>query len=295
MRSVLNSKKNKLLIFLTGFLLFFLFRLFYGYMYPRGFATNYGINQNQLDLEAGVARSGKMNIASKKIVYQQDAGQSVSIDQKYEKIASMETVSHNMPKDEKKVRELIDNSGSIIQFEKTSGLERQKNRVINLEIGVPPEKFDLMVNELKKIGKTVTLNIDKRDKTNEYKDLQSKKTSLLKVLNSLTALKNKGGKIDEYINLENRILEIEGEIQKLGVSLGEFDSENEFCTVALVLREQKAVVSISFLYRVRIALQWSVKYYALFSFAFLFMMLGLAILDKLYKSYSHYFKSNKNK
>ena len=37
--------------------------------------------------------------------------------------------------------------------------------------------------------------------------------------------------------MENKILEVEESIQKLGVKLGEFDTENEFCTIKFSLSE----------------------------------------------------------
>ena len=43
------------------------------------------------------------------------------------------------------------------------------------------------------------------------------------------------------MGLENRILEIEQQLQGLGVSLGNFDDENEFCTVHFSLLEGKEV------------------------------------------------------
>ena len=80
---------------------------------------------------------------------------------------------------------------------------------------------------------------------------------------SLIALKSKGGQIDEYTNLENRILEIEDEIQRSGVKLGDYDAENEFCTVKLSLVEKREVVvaGISFGHRLSVALSWTIRYY----------------------------------
>lgn len=222
------------------------------------------------------------NIASKKVVYQ-EGGKTRSVDQKYEKVANIEAKSPEIEKDEAAVRDLIETSGSIIQYESASGLRAAANRVINLTIGVPPQKFDSFVGELKAIGRLTAINIDKRDKTNEYKELQAKKESLMKIRGSLLALKSRGGKIEEFIQLENRILEIEEEIQKLGLSLGEFDSENEFCTVKLRLSETNDAASMSLLMRLRRALGWSIKYYFLLSFGFLFFTLSVALALRMYE------------
>jgi L-lactate utilization protein LutB len=77
-----------------------------------------------------------------------------------------------------------------------------------------------MSTDLQKIGKLLSIQIDKSDKTNEYKDLQAKRVSLEKSHASLIGLKGHAAKVEELINLENRILELEKEIQTLGVHLG---------------------------------------------------------------------------
>ena len=86
------------------------------------------------------------------------------------------------------------------------------------------------------------------------------------------------------MQLENRILEIEQQLQELGVSLGDFDNENEFCTVQYTLQEGKEK-KISFIHRVKVALEWSIKYYLTFVASLLFMVLAvyfiLMILNQL--------------
>jgi hypothetical protein len=135
---------------------------------------------------------------------------------------------------------------------------------VSLAIGVQPASFDNFVSELKSIGRLVTIVIDKTDKTNEYKELNAQKVSLEKTRDALLALKSKGGGIGDQMNLESKILEIETDLQEKGVKLGEFDVENEFCTVKYSLSEQSTnVARIPFLYRVRVALQWTIKYYLL--------------------------------
>ncbi|TGL93459.1 DUF4349 domain-containing protein [Leptospira barantonii] len=270
------NPKFKLGAWIAGgiFIFLFLFRLAYGYAYGSKTAGT-DISYNVQSVVNGDVSFYKQNIASKKIRYENAGSPPKSVDQKYEKVATLESQSYDIEDDEKKVRELINKSGSIIQNENSSGLKQRKNRIIKLAVGVPPEKFDELVDQFKQIGKSLLLTIDKKDKTNEYKDLQAKKESLLKTRNSLNSLKNKGGRIDEFVTLENRILEIEDEIQKLGISLGEFDSENEFCTVLLTLYENKSSDEIGILHRIKVALEWTIKYYLLLSFCFLFAVLSV--------------------
>ena len=79
-------------------------------------------------------------------------------------------------------------------------------------------------------------------------------------------------------------MEIEQQLQELGVSLGDFDDENEFCTVQFSLLEGKEI-KISFIYRVKVALEWTIKFYlriiAILFFLTFFAYLILVSIDKL--------------
>jgi hypothetical protein len=244
---------------LIGFVVLFVFRLLYGYRVPPE-ARNEGQGDSAIfDFDF----SGK-NYASEKLLKKsslQDT-QTFSVDQKYEKIASLSALAPNFEDDEKRLRELTAQHGALIQYEQNSGLKGKRR--LNLAIGVPPQQFDAFVTEARKIGRLLSIRIDKTDKTNEYKDLQAKRASLEKTREGLIGLKSKGGSIEESINLESKILEIESEIQDLGVSLGEYDQENEFCTVKMTLQELPASGAISFIHRVKVAFEWTIKIYLRF-------------------------------
>jgi len=149
---------------------------------------------------------------------------------------------------------------------------------------VPPKNFDSIYHSLTKVGTIVSKQITKTDKTNEYRELNAQKASLEKIRNSLIDLKSKGGRIDEFMQLENRILEIEGQLQGLGVSLGDFDDENEFCTVKIIISEGE-INEISILHRIKVALEWTLLTYlqfiAVLTFISLFAYLLLLSIEKI--------------
>jgi len=279
MKKTFKKRFRKLITYLLfGFLILFVFRLIYGYTKT----SNSSPQQTQFFENISNIRK---NYASKKYQGKSTASspQPVQkIDQKYEKIAEISTKSTAFDQEETQSRKEVDRYNALIQFEQKSG--NKGYRKLNLVIGVPPENFDSLYARLIAIGKVQAKQITKKDKTNEYKELNAKKTSLSKIRNSLIELKSKGGKIDEYMQLENRILEIEQQLQGLGVSLGDFDDENEFCTVQFSLLEGREI-TISFMHRVKVALEWTIKFYLrmITSLFFLtaFAYLVLLIIDKL--------------
>lgn len=274
-----RKKLNRLIfIFLSGFVLLFVFRLIYG------FSDVVSTNFIQSDSFNNVVKL-RQNYASEKFSFKKSeaaAPTTVSVDQKYEKIATIRSKSSQFEEDEKQAKAAIEQFNAIIQFEQNRG--NVGNRQLQLTIGIQPDKFDAFYPEMQKIGKILSKTVTKTDKTNEYQQLNAKKTSLEKIRSSLIDLKSKGGKIEEFVELENRILEIEEQLQGLGVQLGSYDEENEFCTVQFSLTEGKEQ-QISLMHRIKVALEWTIQNYLLFMLLVLFITASsyfiLLILDKL--------------
>ncbi len=254
------------------FFVMFLCRLTYGYFYP-------GRASDPTSDSADFSGSRK-NYASEKRKEppppQQPGGPvgTGSQSQKYEKIATLRAKTNQWEQDEAAIKNQIKAFGAVVQYEQNSGNPGQ--RTLQLLIGIPPAQFDSFSLSLQKIGRLLSKTVTKTDKTNEYLELNAKRISLEKTRNALLELKSRGGKIDEYIGLENRILEIEGELQGLGVSLGDYDEENEFCTVRCSLLEG-AERKISLAQRLKAAFEWTVLYYTLLMLGMLFA-LGAAYL-----------------
>jgi hypothetical protein len=232
----------------------------------------------------------RKNYASEKRKMKDTVQTNISlIEQKYEKVGVIGSKSNDFEKDEVETRALIKKSSSIIQYEVNSGLDGRRNLLLG--IGVQPDKFDEMVLELKKIGKIESIQINKSDKTSEFSDLNAKKNSLFKARESLVNLKNRAssGKIEELINLEDKILQVEESIQKLGVELGQFNLENEFCTIKFSLIEVGIKSSNSFisklLHNLKTSLEWTIKYYFILCisyFLFIFSVkVSLSLFEKL--------------
>lgn len=275
---------------LLGFVAFFVCRLIYGYIaYPNGkLETSYSHHYYQSD-QSDFSFSRK-NYASAK--YKSKSSHSTvpvvsGHDQKYEKVCTMASHTEKFSTDENQIHQAIKKHNSLIQYENRSGLKG--NRHLNLAIGVPPIHFDSMVLDLKNIGNLKSILIDKQDKTNEFKELQAKRITLDKSLQALKNLKEHSGDIKAFVELEKQILELEGSIQALGVTLGDFDAENEFCTVKITLSERKErYTQVNLISRIKTALEWTIKFYITFTISIFFVILivfvGSKIVEKVKES-----------
>lgn len=156
---------------------------------------------------------------------------------KYEKIARLGSRSSSFDEDRQRLSQALTAQKAVIQFESLQGLGG--SRTYYLSAGVRPELFDVAVEALRQIGTPSALSIEKTDKTSEYLALLERRASLERTRSSLAALKTKGGSMDEFLKLENRLLEIEEQLRDTGLSIGQFNAENEFCTVQFTLREKE--------------------------------------------------------
>ena len=262
------------------FVVLFVFRLIYGYV-----ATSNDNGGDYSDNFFSSIDNLRKNYASEKIAMKGDVqvSSNMASNQKFEKTASIKTKSTEFEKDEQVLKSTTKSYNAVIQYEQNLG--QKGNRQIHLLIGVNPALFDSFYIDIQKIGIVKATEITKVDKTNEYRQLNAKKTSIEKTLQSLNELKSKGGQIADFVSLNDKILEIEEKLQGLGVELGNFDAENEFCTVKLSMYEGATEINISFMHRLKVALEWTIKYFAIFAITTLVLAMTIFILlliaDKL--------------
>jgi len=263
------------------FLVLFVFRLLYGYTtagktgeFSGGGYDYFGSLTNLRKNYASEANQVKMGSVQ---------ADDFLASQKYEKTATVSSGTTRFDDDDSLIRRLTHSFEGSIQYEKSLG--KKGDRELHLSIGVRPALFDSFYKAVQIIGVPRSNTITKVDKTNEYRQLNARKASLEKNLASLNELKSKSGSISDYVSLHDKIRGVETELQELGVDLGNFNTENEFCTLHFSLYEGQARKAVSFYQRVKIALEWTIKYYAIsvvaLAAALICSFAGLLIIDRL--------------
>jgi hypothetical protein len=266
--------------FAVLFVLLFAFRLLYGFFGAKNpdetYAIGYDYFGSLTNLRKNYATENQQKMASIQV-------EDPFSTQKYEKTATVSSGTAHFDDDDSLIRKLTNSFEGTIQYEKSLG--KKGSRELHLSIGVKPDSFDSFYKAVQIIGQLRSTTITKMDKTNEYRQLNAKKASLEKNLASLSELKNKSGAINDYISLHDKIREVETQLQELGVDLGNFNTQNEFCTLRYSLFEGRARQAISSFQRVKIALEWTIKYYAISIFAlagvFGCSFLLLLVVDRL--------------
>lgn len=231
--------------------------------------TSFGNGQNQ---QGDVFAVSRKNYASAKTGKPEPSGQPLGDVQKYERVASLSQQTTAFDSDRVRLDAAIAAQLGIVQLERGSGLVG--HRVLYLGIGVPPDRFDAFIAAARAIGKTALITTVKNDKTNDYLQLRAKRTTLEKTRAALEALQGAGGSIDERIHVQSELAGVEEKIQELGVSLGDFDSQNELCTVRLTLEEAAPPIKASLLPMVMAALSWATLVFVGITSGFAAFMLG---------------------
>jgi Domain of unknown function (DUF4349) len=176
----------------------------------------------------------KANYATERILVPQGPAQQV-LDQKYERVADIRSSSSDFDADSKRIRAIAAAASAIVQRENANGLPG--SRVLALSLGVVPAAFDSTVESLRAVGKIKSITSSKTDRTADFMALEAKRSSLEKTRDGLKALRRTGAALSDLVALESKILEIEGQVQELGVSLGDFSENNSFCTIDVSLEE----------------------------------------------------------
>ncbi|MEO0341349.1 MAG: DUF4349 domain-containing protein, partial [Bacteroidota bacterium] len=177
--------KKTFLLLLSLFFLMFFGRLAYSYLNKN--AQGETFLEHTLNTFSDVS-SGLRNIASYQ--YQKKGGspsavQETNLDQKYEKTANVSCKTNQFEEEEISITTFIEKSDAIIQLQRKSGVDQ--NRRLFLQIGVPPEKFNDFIQYIEDTYQVTSLNVSVKDKTNEYRELNSRLATLKNTRASLSA------------------------------------------------------------------------------------------------------------
>jgi hypothetical protein len=163
----------------------------------------------------------------------------------HEKSAQLGTTTTAFDEDEALIRSTLTTFRAEVLIEKNGGILPQRR--LAMEIGVHPDRFDALVEQLRTIGTLESVSVQQLDRTGDFRRLHAQRQSLKKHLESLLKLRGaKAPSIEDTLKVEQRIQEIEKELQSLGVQLGDLLGKESFYHIHLTLSEKKPGVRSDF-------------------------------------------------
>jgi len=237
---LLKSTKRTLIILIVLFFVIFGARAIYDFVVSDDIDIIDSHNTFYLSEKEG---GSVKNYATLRMEYAApvDADSAAVLDQKYERIATIASKTLNYDADHTLLDESMQRNKAIVQMEDSTGLEG--GRRVSLVIGVRPENFDQMRDELLEIGHITSSTTRKVDKTQEYRQMLAEKETLEQRRASYVELKERGGSIDEMLKLEDKIIDVDTQIKQQLIGLGEYSDDNALCTINFTLTEGSEATS----------------------------------------------------
>src|SRR5207302_1471841 len=141
----------------------------------------------------------------------------ISVHEKTAQIASGTTAFDD---DALHVRKAVESHKATVFSEKSTGIAPGRSLVLG--IAIHPDRFDALKDELSGVGQIRSIDAQQQDRTPEFRRLYAQRQSLKKHQEAILKLRGSGKlSVEEALKVEQRIQEIEKEIQTLGVQLGD--------------------------------------------------------------------------
>jgi hypothetical protein len=158
----------------------------------------------------------------------------------YEQTASLASSSDTFDASCERIREALEEHQARVFNERSAGLA--PGRLFALEIGVHPDRFEALVDRLREIGRLDSISVEKRDRTGELRRLHAQRQSLRKHLEAVQKLRaGNNPTIDDTLKVEQKIQDVEKELQTLSGQLGELLGKESLYQVHLTLHERQPV------------------------------------------------------
>jgi uncharacterized protein YfcZ (UPF0381/DUF406 family) len=156
--------------------------------------------------------------------------------QVYEKSAHITTGTAAFDEDQALLRAALTAHQATIFNERSDGIAPARR--LTVELGVHPERFDALVERLRQVGQLESIGVQQRDRTGEFRRLYAQRQSLKKYLESVTKLRGVNNpSIDDTLKIEQKIQDVEKELQALSVQLGDLLGKESFYHIQVTLFE----------------------------------------------------------
>lgn len=154
----------------------------------------------------------------------------------YERSGQLALATDAFDDDEAQIQSAVTVHQALVLNEESSGLVRERRLV--LELGIRPDRFDALMNQLRGIGHLESVSVQQRDRTGEFQRLRAQRESLKKRHAAILKLcETKNLSIDDTLRLEQRLQDIDKELQTVGVQLGDLLSKESLYHVYMALAE----------------------------------------------------------
>mgnify|MGYP000902497656 CR=1 FL=1 len=167
-----------------------------------------------------------------------------AVERKIVKSASLEMETTGYEKAAAKIEALVGEYGGYIESSSVGGRgagDSARMRTAQYTARVPAEKLDAFLDAAAGAGSVTRRDISGKDVTQSYVDTEARLKSLQTEHERLLDLMARAEKVEDLLNIENRLTEVQTQIEQMTAELKNMDSLVGFSSAQITLREVEAV------------------------------------------------------
>lgn len=158
---------------------------------------------------------------SRKIVY----NSSISIETK------------NFDEDIVAIKKLVQSNGGYYESSSITGTAEYGGRYANYTARIPSAKYEAFMESVGNIGSVTSTDENVEDITSSYVDVQARLKSLHTKLERLQELEANAETVEDLLNIEDRINDVQYDIENYTAQLKLYDDKVDYCTVTINVDE----------------------------------------------------------
>ncbi|MBQ7148057.1 MAG: DUF4349 domain-containing protein [Pseudobutyrivibrio sp.] len=148
----------------------------------------------------------------------------------------------NFDDDVASIKDLVSKNGGYFEYSSINGTAEYGGRDANYTARIPSKNYQSFMDSVGSIGSVTYSNESVDDITSDYVDVQARLKTLNRKLERLEELEENAETIEDLLAIEDRINNVQYEIENYTAQMKLFDNQVDYCTVRIDLRE---VVSYS--------------------------------------------------
>ncbi len=135
------------------------------------------------------------------------------------------------------LEKLLATSGAYVQNGETTGSADRGTRWAYYTIRVPESRYDAFLSTVSDMANVLRRNEDVQDVTMDYTDMEARVRALETERDTLLAIMEKCTELEDVITVQNRITDVQYELDSINSRLNRYDDLIAYCTVRLSISE----------------------------------------------------------
>lgn len=145
--------------------------------------------------------------------------------------------SKNFDEDLESIKSLVKDNGGYYSSSSLHGSKDSSSRYADLTVRVPADQYSTFVESIGGIGSVTYSSESADDITSEYVDIQARIKSLNTKMERLLALEQEAKTVEELLEIEDRINEVQYELESYEGQKKYYDDKVEYCTIDISISE----------------------------------------------------------